>query len=408
MKILAAADGPFELVRTGFSRVMHKICLTLAKEGDHKVDLICHNYDGIPILNFRKNGYNIHRGSMSDFSVKEVHKFITEENIEKYDFFINIADIWRVSYNSLFRRGFDFLSIDFGITQWILYAEIDGIGTHEFGLGKGYLETLMSPDLVVVPTKFASGLLEKAGIEHKVIPHTVDPLTFYPESGEEARKKMQIDSEDFVFGSVGVPARRKGWYELLFAFREFLSSLPKDERERVKLYMHTDLSCKIDQLDLPNWINMLGIRKNIIAPNLKLGQYVPDEEMRKIYSTFDCFISASKIEGFNIPLIEAEACGIPIIATDYASHPEVVGDCGELIKVQNYTVNQSDIQMANIDIQHAVELMHKFYSSRQLRDKYGRRGPRRVKKLFSDDQNKEWLKIIEDFDQFNNIQRLII
>jgi len=410
MKILMSSDGPIDHVKTGFARVMHKVARQLAVSG-HQVDLICHNYDGPPVLNYQNYGYNVHRGSNDDFSAKEVAKFLSSRLIDKYDFFINVGDIWRISYNSLFRNGFDFLSLDFETTLWFFYAEIDGEGIHQFKLGKGYFETLTTPDTVVVPTKFASEFLEEAGIEHEVIPHTVDLKKFHPESKkikQFQRQKMGFDEDDFIVGAVGVPARRKGWNEMLFAFRIFLDSLPKREREQVKLYAHTDVTCKIDQLDLPAWITMLDLNRNIVAPDLKLGQYVPDEEMRRIYSTFDCFLSCSKIEGFNIPLIEAEACGIPIIATNYASHPEIIENCGELIDVKNFTVNQSDIKMANIDPHHAASLLLEIYNSNSLRDKYGRAGPKRVKKLFSDKENEKWVKIIEEFESTSNIQRLVI
>jgi glycosyltransferase involved in cell wall biosynthesis len=51
----------------------------------------------------------------------------------------------------------------------------------------------------------------------------------------------------------------------------------------------------------------------------------------ELYSGADCFMFPSFSEGFGFPLLEAMACGAPVIAGDRASLPEVVGDAGVLV-----------------------------------------------------------------------------
>ena len=46
--------------------------------------------------------------------------------------------------------------------------------------------------------------------------------------------------------------------------------------------------------------------------------------MNKIYNTFDCLLSPSSSEGFNIPVIEAQATGTPVIVNDWTSMPELI------------------------------------------------------------------------------------
>jgi glycosyltransferase involved in cell wall biosynthesis len=59
--------------------------------------------------------------------------------------------------------------------------------------------------------------------------------------------------------------------------------------------------------------------------------YVADEELVELYSGADCFMFPSFSEGFGFPVLEAMACGAPVIAGDRASLPEVVGDAGLLV-----------------------------------------------------------------------------
>lgn len=53
-----------------------------------------------------------------------------------------------------------------------------------------------------------------------------------------------------------------------------------------------------------------------------------DEQLARLYRTAFAYVCTSQQEGFGIPLVEAMACGCPVIAADTSSIPEVVGDAG--------------------------------------------------------------------------------
>jgi glycosyltransferase involved in cell wall biosynthesis len=61
----------------------------------------------------------------------------------------------------------------------------------------------------------------------------------------------------------------------------------------------------------------------------------PREDLIVLYSMAECFIFPSWIEGFGIPLLEAMACGAPIIASDRGAIPEVVGDAALIIDAED-------------------------------------------------------------------------
>ena len=70
----------------------------------------------------------------------------------------------------------------------------------------------------------------------------------------------------------------------------------------------------------------LGISDRVI-----LTGFVPDEDLPVLYSGAELFAFVSLYEGFGLPPLEAMACGTPVIASDAASLPEVVGAAGILV-----------------------------------------------------------------------------
>lgn len=74
-----------------------------------------------------------------------------------------------------------------------------------------------------------------------------------------------------------------------------------------------------------------------LANRLNLGDavhwsgYVPDRELLDAYQQTDVFVLPSRYEGFGLPVLEAMACGTPVICSNTSSLPEVAGDAALLI-----------------------------------------------------------------------------
>jgi len=58
---------------------------------------------------------------------------------------------------------------------------------------------------------------------------------------------------------------------------------------------------------------------------------VDDADLPAVYCGASVFLLASVYEGFGLPVLEAMACGVPIVASRRAAIPEVVGDAGLLV-----------------------------------------------------------------------------
>ena len=73
-------------------------------------------------------------------------------------------------------------------------------------------------------------------------------------------------------------------------------------------------------------ITQLGLENNVVMTGI-----VSDERLVRLYQDATVFVFPSLYEGFGLPLLEAMACGCPVISSNRSSIPEVVGDAGILL-----------------------------------------------------------------------------
>jgi glycosyltransferase involved in cell wall biosynthesis len=57
-------------------------------------------------------------------------------------------------------------------------------------------------------------------------------------------------------------------------------------------------------------------------------QFASEDELRELYANAICFVFPSLYEGFGIPILEAFACGCPLVLSDASCFPEIAGDAG--------------------------------------------------------------------------------
>jgi len=73
-------------------------------------------------------------------------------------------------------------------------------------------------------------------------------------------------------------------------------------------------------------VERLGLTGEVIFPG-----YVVEQELPLWYNAADLFVYPSRYEGFGLPVLEAMACGTPVVTTNVASLPEVAGDAALLV-----------------------------------------------------------------------------
>jgi glycosyltransferase involved in cell wall biosynthesis len=73
-------------------------------------------------------------------------------------------------------------------------------------------------------------------------------------------------------------------------------------------------------------VEALGLKDSV----KHLG-FVPRADLPALYSGATAFMFATLYEGFGLPILEAMACGTPVVASSLSAHPEVAGDAALLV-----------------------------------------------------------------------------
>ena len=220
-----------------------------------------------------------------------------------------------------------------------------------------FISNLINYDQLWVPSEWQRACSIAQGIPEefvKVVPEGVDPNVYKPDLTPRG-------GETFDFVHVGQWQPRKSTLEIC---QSFLKAFP--DNPNVRLYLSADTLFPSDEYK--------STEERLVAYGVSDPRIIPvhyeerDAYIRRLQSAH-CFVTCARSEGWNLPLCEAMACGVPSITSDFGGSTEYAGDAlivriRELRKPHGIYCNW-DVpgQWGEPDYDHLVELMKDAYEN---------------------------------------------
>jgi len=185
------------------------------------------------------------------------------------------------------------------------------------------------------------------------------------------------------------------------------------------LLLHSDPLDAAAVFDMNNLVAHYGLQNRVRYTGVTYHAGFTYEQMNEVYNCMDVFFLSTSGEGFGVPIIEAMSCGVPVVATDYTTTPELLLEglqCGEGVKlagcddisqkdylgkypeydeaVGNGTITGSwSVERGLMDIKDGSDKLQKLYDNIKLRETYSKRGREKVLKTY------DWPIIINQWDK---------
>ena len=379
LKILWNSDRPIG-GKSAYSKVTNECCTRLVKMG-HKVGILPmgmsnrmspQEYNGALVFRSGMHPFN------EDIAVKKYVDF-------KADIMITLKEAWVLQ--NIFNYAINHVP----------YTPID----HE-PVSPDMTRTMHTAFRVMTPSRHGQRQLKEAGIENvHYIPHGVDTKVYRPlkDKKEDCKKLWFLEPDDFTILMVSMNRVRKMNPRAFRGFKRFCELNPDvkshllfwgDMTPSPNPYEEGAISQGVADvgINLLPEVMQLGLGEKIIWPDKEMiGEGIPEWigedyrggwDMVKLYNSANLLLYCTGGEGFGIPLVEAQSCGVPVICTDYAGGPEQVG-AGLTVKADDYEIfNTPGVRRALTSIDGMANAITKIMNSDE--NKLARRARRFAEK----------------------------
>lgn len=234
---------------------------------------------------------------------------------------------------------------------WLAWLPID----HD-PVPQQFLDALKGCHLPLTYSKWGHKMLTEAGVENHYIPHGIEPSVYRvnPDRDEVRKFKRWLTGDETCHLSVMVAANKgfpdRKWFQgQVECWRDFAKDKvdPVTGKPNAKIYIHSLPTPIHGGVDFSVLAKQLGIEGQLIFPHpylYRLGY--PTEHLAYVYNAADVLMAASMSEGFGIPIVEAQACGCPVVTTDFSAMPELVR--------WGHTVDVADMVLTGMHSYHAL------------------------------------------------------
>jgi len=367
-------------IMTGYATIFMNILNRLTDEGWDCYHM-GHNVPTQPVKNLEfEDGHKINYHILGA-STQPYCRDLILPRIQKYQ-----PDVFMVLLDTFMLYPW-FMEMNFAPAKSIFYFPSDGGG----GMPLGCENILKHVSCPVAMSKFAQRQVKELyNIDAEYIPHAIDHNLYYPlpkEDKEKIKREFIVKTCDgslvqgaltnkFVVGCVARNQGRKMLDRQVKAFAQFAKDKPD-----VIMYFHSDSRDAAAVFDIVNLVARYGIQNKVVFANMNFFEGIPYTEMNKVYNIMDIFFLSTSGEGFGIPTVEAMACKIPPVVTDYTTTQELLvedGVCGLPVKCQTEITGSWNVERGIMDIDDAVVQLNKLYYDRDLIEKLGSEGRKKV------------------------------
>ena len=166
-------------------------------------------------------------------------------------------------------------------------------------------------DLILSPSEWGRQCMINYGIAPEktaVVPEGIDPIKFHPFRSSPPPKIPR-------FLMIGKYENRKSYPEAFEAFH-----LAHQVNPNFELWIKADWINGVQSVQHPEFLELCAKYSHL--PITVVQGIATDEQMLELYHSATHFVFPSKCEGWGLPLLEALACGLRVIATDFGGQSE--------------------------------------------------------------------------------------
>lgn len=204
----------------------------------------------------------------------------------------------------------------------------------------GVKKWLDKPNVVpVAMSPFGLEQMQEVGIKGHYIPHAIDTHVYKPThklAGQSVRSFLGLNDDDFLVvvnsaNKANKSIHRKAFAELLMAFSIFRKKVPN-----AYIYIHTEPTGIAGGFHLPRIAAACGLpQEAVLFPNpidYRFG-FEP-KDLAAIYTTADVAVQLSYGGGYELPIMESQACGTRVISVNWTGPKDLVAEDGWLVQGQ--------------------------------------------------------------------------
>jgi len=222
-----------------------------------------------------------------------------------------------------------------------------------------------------------------------IIPHGVNTELYQPRPMGYCRKLIGIPETAFVVGMVATNQSRKRWPEMCQAMGRFMALHPN-----VYFVPWTSFNTNMDGWNFHRLMELYLPQDRVIFDNnMQIGKHIPEERLALLYGALDVHVLWHAGEGCGLPHLEAQACGRPALAVDYAGITDYFSDDRCRIPWNHSVVGQGNcIERVYGDQAALLEKLETLYGDPVLRSQLGAAGMQYAQKHWG------WDGIVDEWE----------